>query len=306
MLITDGVHEVMLETFINKGYEVDYQPDITLSQSKDIIHNYHGAIINSKIKAHKDWLDNAKNLEFIGRLGSGMEIIDVPYAESKGIRVYSAPEGNRNAVAEHALGMLLSLANQLRKCDQDVRDLHWDRESCRGWELEGKTIGIIGFGNNGRQFAKKLQGMDMHVLAHDKYLNNYCSDMTWVTESTIHSIQEHCDIISLHLPLTEETHHYIDDQFFNDCKKNIVVINTARGKNINTTALIEHLKAGKVKGAGLDVFENEKPHNFTSEEKNMYTELYHMDNVILSPHVAGWTIESKYKIAKTLLKKIFY
>jgi len=258
VLITDAVHDLMHKTFESNGYAVDYRPNITLEGSKDIIHKYHGAIINSKIKAHKQWLDAAPNLEFIGRLGSGMEIIDVPYANSKGIKVYSAPEGNRNAVAEHALGMLLALANKFLKGHFDVKKMQWDREGARGFEIEGKTIGIIGFGNNGRQFAKKLAGMDMTVLAYDKYLTNYTTDLPHVETSTPKDICQRADIISLHLPLTSETHHYIDDDFINRCTKEVVIINTARGKNIDTEALI-----------------------------------------------AG-TVESKYKIAKTLLDKIFH
>lgn len=305
VLITDGVHHVMHSTFQEKGYTVDYMPDITLEASRDIIHKYHGAIINSKIKAHKEWLDAAKNLEFIGRLGSGMEIIDVPYAQSKGVRVYSAPEGNRNAVAEHALGMLLAMANQLMKGHFDVKNLNWDREGARGFEIQGKTIGIIGFGNNGRQFAKKLAGMEMKVLAYDKYLTNYTADLAFVMESSPKEIMEKADIISLHLPLTKETYHYIDEVFIQNCQKEIVLINTARGKNIDTKALINGLSNGKVKGACLDVFENEKTATFTEKEKSMYQKLYNFENVILSPHVAGWTVESKYKIARTLLDKIF-
>lgn len=305
VLITDGVHEVMHSTFKSKGYDVDYQPNITLKESKEIIHDYHGAIINSKIKAHKDWLDAAKNLEFIGRLGSGMEIIDVPYAISKGIRVFSAPEGNRNAVAEHALGMLLALSNKFLRGHYDVQIMRWNREETRGYEIQGKTIGIIGFGNNGRQFAKKLAGMEMRVLAHDKYLEGYTAHLEHVEEASLDEIKEQAEIISLHLPLTPETHHYIDSVFIESCKKEITIINTARGKNVDTIALIEGLSSGKIKGAGLDVFENEKTLTFTDKEKEMYQKLYQFENVILSPHVAGWTIESKYKIAKTLLGKIF-
>ncbi len=304
ILITDSVHDTMISTFISHGYEIDYQPNISLAESKKIIHQYQGVIINSKIKAHKSWIDAATNLEFIGRLGSGMEIIDVPYASSKGIRVYCAPEGNRNAVAEHALGMLLSLANQLRKGHHDVVNQVWDRESCRGYEIQGKTIGIIGFGNNGRQFATKLAGMEMRVLAYDKYLAYYTEGMSHVEESTLEEIMLHSDIISIHLPLTDETHHYIDDAFIQSCKNDIILINTARGNNIETAALIKGLESGKIKGACLDVFENEKPATFTPSESEMYDRLCQFDNVVLSPHVAGWTVESKYKIASVLLEKI--
>ena len=305
VLITDGVHPIMNETFAAKGYEIDYRPDITLEESEKIISQYHGAIINSKIKAHRNWLDAADNLEFIGRLGSGMEIIDVPYAQSKGIRVFSAPEGNRNAVAEHILGFLFSLANNFLKGHYDVQRMEWDREGTRGFELEGKTIGIIGFGNNGRQLAKKLVGLDMKVLAYDKYLEGYTDDLDHVFESSPAEIQAQADIISLHLPLTDETFHYVDEKFIDGCQKNFILINTARGKNVDTKALIAGLESGKIRGAGLDVFENEKPATFTAEEKKMYEALYNFDNVMLSPHVAGWTYESKYKIAKTLLDKIF-
>ena len=305
VLITDSVHPIMLSTFEQEGFTIDYYPNITLAASQKIIHNYHGAIINSKIKAHKEWLDSATKLEFIGRLGSGMEIIDVPYAQQKGVRVFSAPEGNRNAVAEHALGMLLALSNKLLKGHHDVRGMKWDREGTRVFELQGKTIGIIGFGHNGRQFAKKLAGMEMRVMAYDKYLVDFTVGLDHVEQSSLEQIRKEADIISLHLPLSEETYHYVDTEFLQGCEKKVIIINTARGKNIDTKALISGLEMGTVRGAALDVFENEKTSTFSSEEKEMYQKLYNCENIMLSPHVAGWTVESKYKIAKTLLDKIF-
>ncbi|MBT8220739.1 MAG: hydroxyacid dehydrogenase [Bacteroidia bacterium] len=304
VLVTDLVHDFLIESFEKAGYTVDFIPDITLSESESIIHQYHGAIINSKIKANQQWITKGNQLEFIGRLGSGMEIIDVDFARSRSIRVYSAPEGNRNAVAEHALGMLLSLANKLRIGDTMVRTLQWNREAARGFEIEGKTIGIIGFGNNGSRFAQKLAGMEMQVLAHDKYLKDYTADFNHVTEAGVEDIQKHCDIISLHLPLTQETYHYFDGTFLSKCQKKVILINTARGKNIHTPTLLKGLQNGSILGACLDVFENEKPESYSKEEEVLYDALFARDNVILSPHVAGWTMESKYKIAKTLVDKI--
>ncbi len=304
VLITDGVHDLLIKGFEKEGFQVDYNPNISLSEVKSIIGEYQGAIINSKIIVDREMLDKATKLKFIGRLGSGMEIIDQPYAKEKGVAVFSAPEGNRNAVAEHALGMLLSLANNLNQGDREVRDFHWDREKNRGFEIMGKTIGIIGFGHTGSCFAKKLSGMGMRILAYDKYKYDYTYPFDYVEKTDLKTIQKESDIISFHLPLTNETKHFVNKNFISQCKKGVVLINTSRGNVIKTEDLILSLEDGSIGGAGLDVFENEKPHTFTVEEKQQYSKLYQFDNVVLSPHVAGWTLESKQKLAKTLLTKI--
>ncbi len=304
ILITDGVHPMLLEGFQEMGFEVDYHPKISLAKVHDMIAPYEGMIINSKIICDIELLDKAKQLKFIGRLGSGMEIIDQVYAAQKGIAVFSAPDGNCDAVGEHALAMLLALANNSIQSDQQVRQKIWRREANRGFELAYKTIALIGFGHTGSAFARKLRGLDMTILVYDKYKTNYADDLDYVEESTMERIFKEADIVSFHLPLTEEVIHLADDNYFKKFKKNILLINTSRGKVIPTQTIINGLQSGKLTGACLDVFENEKPHTFTKKETECYNQLYQFPNVILSPHVAGWTVESKYKLSAILLKKI--
>jgi len=302
VLVADRVHDHLINDLEKNNYKVDYRPSISHSETLDIISDYFGIIINSKTKANREFLDKASELRFIGRLGSGLEIIDLDYATAKGVKVYNSPEGNRNAVAEHAIGMLLSLFNNLNKGDAEVRKFHWDRESNRGIELEGKTIGIIGYGNTGSQIAKKLTSWDMKILAYDKYKSNFGSRD--VKETDLEEILNTADIISFHLPLTPETSEMMNQTFLDSIKKNVFLVNTSRGKVIKTQVLIDGLESGKIRGACLDVFENEKVETFTKEERAMYAKLYEYDNVILSPHVAGWTTESLFKIAATLINKI--
>lgn len=304
VLITDGVHPIMFEGLEKLGFSYDYTPDISLDKVHQIIGGYDGLVVNSKIIAKKELFDKAKKLFFIARLGSGMEIIDQVYAKKKNIHVINSPEGNRNAVAEHALGLLLSLANKFIVADKEVRSKYWNREKNRGFEVQGKTIGLIGFGHTGGTFGKKLAGLEMNVLAYDKYKKDYTHHFPHVQESTLEDIQKKADIISFHLPLNEETRHIADKAFFNDCKKGVILINTSRGGIVNTSDLIEGLDSKQIGGACLDVFENEKPHTFSYEEHRMYDDLYRFENVILTPHVAGWTAESKYKLSKVILDKL--
>lgn len=305
VLITDFVHHKLIEGFEKLGFYCDYLPKSSLKAVTEIIQNYEGVIINSKIIADKYFLDKATRLKFIGRLGSGMEIINQPYAKQKGIAVFSAPEGNCNAVAEHALGMLLALANNFRKGDQEVRAMIWEREANRGFELMGKTVGIVGFGHTGSQFAKKLASLGVKVLAYDKYKpKGYALDYGFVTETNETQIFAEADIVSLHLPLNSETKHYANWNWMQQFSKPIVLINTSRGNVIPTVDLIKGLETKKVKAAGLDVFENEKPHTFTEAEKAVFQDLYNFENVILTPHVAGWTTESLERLAMVLLQKI--
>ncbi len=304
VLVTDGVHPVMFEGLHALGFETEYQPDISLSELHEVVHQYQGLVINSKIIVDKSLLDKTKDLVFVARLGSGMEIIDQPYCKEKGVHVISAPEGNRNAVAEHALGMLLALANKFIQSDKEVRAKHWDREKNRGFELMGKTIGLIGFGHTGSSFAKKLAGMEMEVLAYDKYKTDYTHPFPFVTESTLSEIKKKADIISFHLPLNPETKYYCNKDFINNCKDGVVLINTSRGNVIKTGDLIEGLNSGKVGGACLDVFENEKPNTFSKEEHELFGKLYAFPNTILSPHVAGWTVESKRRLSEVILRKL--
>ncbi len=305
VLITDDCHPILTEGLTNLGFVCDFLPDITPEETRRIIPGYEGLIINSKIIVDRSFLDAARILRFVGRLGSGMEIVDRVYATERGVAVLSSPEGNRNAVAEQALGMLLTLANNLLRADGEVRRNVWRREINRGWELRGKTIGIIGFGHTGGQFARKLAGMEMKVLAFDKYRPaGYAAEMPWVTETTLEDIQQQSDIISLHLPLTAETKHLADDTFISRCKRGFVLINTARGACIHTPDVVAALEDGRIGGACLDVYENEKPATFTEAEKRLYDRLHLLENVVLTPHIAGWTHESKRLLAEILFQKI--
>ncbi len=303
ILITDDVHELLILNLKKLHFEVTYNPDITLAETHQIIHQYDGVIINSKIIADKSFLQTGTNLRFIARLGSGLDIIDLDEAKRLNIKVISAPQGNANAVAEHALGMLLSLVNHLCRANLQVKNFHWDRELNRGIELMNRRIGIFGFGNNGSQFAHKLAGMDMEVWAYDKYKFNYAQVFPHVKEVSFDQIFD-CDILSFHIPLTKETQYLIDRKFISRCRDGVLFINTSRGKILNTTDLIDALEKGKVSGACLDVFENEKPKTFSEEETKCYTKLYSFENVLVSPHVAGWTKESKKRISEIIFEKI--
>ena len=302
ILITDDVHSIMISNFENAGFQCDLFPTYTNEDIFNCIEEYEGIIINSKTKMLKKVLDKASQLKFIGRLGSGMEIIDVEYATKKGIQCFSVPEGNRDAVAEHAIGMLLSLFNNLNRADREVKQFVWEREKNRGVELGGKTVALIGYGNTGKALAKKLSGFGVELLAYDKYLSNY-SDV-YATEASMNLIFEKADIVSFHLPLTAETEYLCDNFFVEKFKKNIFIINTSRGQVINLEKIFFQIKSKKIKGICLDVFENEKPMLYSIYEKKKYSDLYSMDSVMLSPHVAGWTKESKYKIGNLLSKKI--
>jgi D-3-phosphoglycerate dehydrogenase len=304
ILITDLVHPILLDKLRALSFDVHYLPTITYNEFLAVVNNYYGVVINSKIKMNKQAIDKAKKLSFIARLGSGLDIIDLPYCKEKEIEVISSPGGNKNAVAEHAMGMLLCLSNNLLRADSEVRNLQWNREKNRGFELAGKTIGIIGFGNNGSAFARKWQGWDVKVLAYDKYKRNYAEDMPWVEEVDIDKLIEKSEIISLHIPLTEETNRIVDKSFLSRCQKDFILINTSRGKIINTQDLIEFLQSEHIKGACLDVFENEKPLQYNDNEKVMYDALFSMDQVVLSPHIAGWTKESLFNIASIIADKI--
>lgn len=304
VLITDKVHSYLPENLTGIGYDVEYRPKISLIELTDIIQYYSGIIINSKIIADKALIDKADNLRFIGRLGSGLEIIDIPYAESKGISVFNSPEGNRDAVAEHAIGMLLMLFNHLNRANREVKAFEWNREKNRGREIAGQCIGIVGFGNTGQALARKLQGWDVRILAYDKYKNDYTSDFSYVEEASPELIQQHCDIISFHLPLTNETNQLVNSQYLERCKDGVIIVNTSRGKVVNLSDLLFQLSVKKLAGACLDVFENEKFENLSLEGKVILTKLFQLENVVVSPHIAGWTQESLRKIAEVLVEKI--
>lgn len=304
VLITDKVHPLLAEGLAEMGYHVDYDTSVDNHKLDTILQEYEGIIINSKIIMDKARIDKGQQLKFIGRLGSGLEIIDLLYAKKKNILVFNSPEGNRNAVAEHEMGMILALANNLVRSDREVRNFQWDREKNRGFELKGKTIGIIGFGHTGSTFASKLSPWGLKVISYDKYRKRYPVSFRYVERVTLQELCNQADIISLHLPLTEETRYLVNEEFLSDCKDGVVISNTSRGQVVHTPSLIRALETKKVFGACLDVFENEKPETYSEVEKSMYQELFKMPNVVLSPHIAGWTKESLELIASVLLDKI--
>lgn len=304
ILITDKVHPLLIDGLQSENCTVTYDTTIDNEKLDNIIQQYDGIIINSKIIMDKARIDKGKNLQYIGRLGSGLEIIDVKYAKKKKIAVYNSPEGNRNAVAEHEIGMLLALMNNIVKADREVRKFQWEREKNRGMELKGKTLGIIGLGHTGSSFAEKLSSWGLKVVSYDKYRKRYPASLRFVEKVSLKELTETSDIISLHLPLTDETKFLVGDEFISMCKTGVIICNTSRGQVVRTSSLIDGLETGKVGGACLDVFENEKPESFTEQEKVMYEKLYRMENVVLTPHIAGWTNESLQGIAGILLDKI--
>ena len=300
ILFIDTVHPLLKQELEKENHICDSAFNKSKTEIQQIISNYQGIIIRSRFKIDKQFIDCGSNLKFIARAGSGLENIDVEYAENKNIHCYNAAEGNRQAVAEHALGMLLSLFNNLNNADQEVREGKWERERNRGIELAGKTVGIIGYGNNGSAFAEVLKGFNVKILAYDKYLTNYPQ------KSSMETINKEADIISLHVPLTDETTYLVDDNFIKRFVKNFYLINTARGKCVNTKNLVKALENKKIKGACLDVLEYEKT-SFENLSKDGLTSdmqyLMNAQNTILSPHIAGWTAESNVKIAEVLLNK---
>lgn len=305
VIILDTVHPVLLRGLEDMGAELVEDYESSKLEVMEKMAEYEGMIIRSRFPVDKDFLSKANNLKFIGRVGAGMENIDIPFAENKNILLISAPEGNRDAVGEHALGMLLMLANNLKRSDEEVRNGQWRREANRGFEIGGKTIGIIGYGNMGSAFAKKLAGFKVEILAYDKYKSGFANDK--VKEVSLKELQERSDIVSLHIPQTEETIAMVNSEFINAFEKDFYIINTARGRVIETTALVQGLKDGKLKGACLDVLEYEKAsfeNMFSQELPEAFEYLINSDKVILSPHIAGWSHESNEKMAKVILEKI--
>ena len=305
ILFIDSNQPSLHQTLEKAGHVCHLHYDWTKEEIIQNIHLYDGIIIRSKIKITKDILDKATNLKFIARAGAGMENIDVAYAESKGIKCIHAPEGNRDAVGEHALAMLLALFNNVLRADKEVREGKWLREENRGVELMGKTVGIIGYGNMGSAFAERLKGFGVKLLVYDKYKTNFGNEC--IQESSLERIFDEADIVSLHVPLTAETERMVNDTFINSFRNNIYIINTARGKCLNTDDLVMNLKSGKVLGACLDVLEYEMT-SFETLDVTLLPEAFQYltksNKVILSPHIAGWTIESHRKIALVLVEKI--
>ncbi|WP_299667137.1 2-hydroxyacid dehydrogenase [uncultured Polaribacter sp.] len=305
ILHIDTNHPLLLNQLNDLGFKNDEDYASSKSAIEAKIHLYDGLIIRSRFSIDKNFLDKATNLKFIGRVGAGLENIDCEYATSKNIELIAAPEGNRNAVGEHTLGMLLSLFNKLNKADNEVKNGKWFREENRGIELDGKTIGLIGYGNMGKSFARKMRGFDVQVLCYDVKPN--VSDKNSMQVS-LSELQENADVLSLHTPETALTKNMVNANFINSFKKNFWLLNTARGSSVVTKDLVTALKAGKILGAGLDVLEYEKTsfENLFSDNKmpEAFTYLIRSENVLLSPHIAGWTVESHQKLAQTIIDKI--
>ena len=304
ILHLDKNHPLLIEQLTKAGYKNEEDYTSSKSDIEQIISGYDGIVIRSRFKCDSTFIDAGTNLKFIARVGAGLESIDIPYAESKGITLISAPEGNCNAVGEHTLGMLLSLFNKLNKADLEVKKGKWNREANRGIELDGKTVGMIGYGNMGKAFSKKLQGFDCKVICYD--IKENVGDKN-ATQVSLITFQKEVDVVSLHIPWTPLTNSMVNSNFINQFSKAFWLLNTARGKSVVTSDIILALKKGQLLGAGLDVLEFEKSSFeslFSNKIPASLSDLLSMDNVILSPHIAGWTIESKEKLAQVIVEKI--
>jgi len=302
VLITEDIHNTLAEQLTKAGYACTHLKSITYAKLLQTIPHFHGLVVRSKVQVDQHIIDAGNQLLFIGRTGSGMEHIDVTYAQSKGIICLNSPEGNKDAVAEQAVGMLLALCHQIVKSDAELRTRWWNRKANRGTELQGKTVGIIGFGNTGSAFAQRLQGFDVSVLAYDKYKSDYGTAA--VKEASLPEIFEAADVLSIHLPLNSETQHLINTSFLEQFNKPIYFINTSRGGIVHTLDVLKQLEKGKLLGIGLDVFENEDLHSFTDNDWTWFEQLSTHKKVVITPHTAGLSGASRVKIADILAKKI--
>ncbi|MCY0969814.1 2-hydroxyacid dehydrogenase [Chryseobacterium wangxinyae] len=302
ILLLDKNHPLITEQLLAKDFILEEDFTSSYDEVCAKIQNYDGVIIRSRIPLDKNFLEKAKNLKFIARVGAGMENIDIPVAEKLGIQLINSPEGNRDSVAEHVVGMLLILMNRLFIASNEVKNGIWLREENRGDELLGKTVGLIGYGNMGKATAKRLSGFGCKVIFHD-ILTDLSDE--YATQVSLEELKNEAEVLSLHIPLTDSTNYLIDDIFISEMKNNFYFVNTARGKNVETKSLVKALESGKVKGACLDVLEYEKAsfENLETENEDL-NYLLHSEKAIVTPHIAGWTHQSKQKLAQVIVDKI--
>lgn len=301
-IITDIVHPVAEEVLRQYGRDVDVRPDIGNEELEGIIAGYEGIIISSRTRIDKQILDKAGSLRIVGRVGSGMEHVDRDYCAQKGISCFSSPEGNCNAVGEHAMGMLLALSKNIGRANRELLEGEWRREQNRGFELKGRTVGIIGYGHTGSAFARKLAGWDVRVLAYDKYKQGYGDSL--VEESNLGRLMAESDVISFHIPYNDETHHWINREFMQACGRRPVIINTSRGAIACTEDLVYGLEECLITGLCIDVFEDEPLGKGAVNNVKLYEKIMRFPNVVATPHIAGWSVESAYLLAKILMDKI--
>jgi D-3-phosphoglycerate dehydrogenase len=302
ILIADSMHNSLFEMLERQNWEYAYHPEFTRADIMSSISGYEGLIIRSKTNVDKEILTHASNLRFIARAGAGLDLIDLEVARQKGITIFHAGEGNRDAVAEHAVGMLLGLFNNILKADREVRSGIWDREGNRGVELMNKTVGIVGYGNNGSATATRLGGFGCKVLAYDRYKVDYGNE--FVEQASLDEIMAQADVLSLHVPLTEYTRYLVDRTFIENFARPFYLMNVSRGEIVRLEAVVEGIKSGKILGACLDVLENEKIKALTPEQQNTFDFLAGSDRVVLTPHIAGWTHESYRRINEVLVQQI--